>query len=177
MSKKIRKHMIRRIQYSLCLDTTSFRTGCFGGIILVTISILMRLFSGSPYQAYLIFCQTRNFPPLFLLTTIHLIFSFLLGFVCGLILSDRRRAVREGKYRVGMYFVVMITLWLSVYPFIFRAAMPWVAMLMLISAWALCLPLIKMSFSIRQLCAWIIIIFSCWIFYLILLLFRCLIGI
>ena len=174
MRKNSWKQTVRHIRCRLNLDNNALRGGCLGGIILIGLSLLVPFFSGSPYRTYIIFQQAFSPPPLFFLITISLVFSFALGVTCGLILSDQRKAFREKKYQIGMYLVVLLTLWLSLYPLIFQAVMLGLALLTLYLILTLCLILIRLSFNAQRICTWTIIFFACWIVYLIGLLLGCL---
>lgn len=176
--KQSRKVFSRRWIRTLRLNVSDIRGGCFGGMVLLMLAIITRLLSGSPYRIYMLLRQFKILPPLVLLSTINLLLTVAMGFACGLILSHRRCGkIGEEKYRSGMLFVILITLWLSTYPLIFRSCMLGSALFLLMVACVLSVICALLFSRIRRLSALIALVFSCWVGYLIILLVNCILRI
>lgn len=141
-----------------------------GGILLTATALLVRILSVPSYQIYFLARQLRSIPPFWLLMAIHLVFMFVMGATVGVILSDCRPYVYAAKYRAGMLFVLQITLYLAIYPLIFHSLTPWIALFILILALILSIVCFLQFYTIRRLCGLIATLFSCWLFYLFLLL-------
>lgn len=172
--KVFSKHLTRVLR----LNITDIRGGCIGGMVLLMLAIITRLLSGSPYRIYILLRQFKILPPLVLLSTVNLLLTVAMGFACGLILSQRRCGkIGEEKYRSGMLFVILITLWLATYPMMFRSCMLGVTLLFLTAACVLSAICTLLFSRIRLLSASIALVFSCWIGYLIILLVDCILRI
>jgi hypothetical protein len=72
-----------------------------------------------------------------------------------------------------MLFVTLTTLWMSVYPLLFRNGLPWIALGMLVVTLACALLCTLLFWKIRRLCGLIGFAFFCWILYLTVLLLGC----
>ena len=166
----LRRHMRRQIR--LC--ATDIRGGYVGGILLVTISVFVTLLSGSPYKGYPPLWLCCNLPPLIIIELIHFTITFAMGFSCGLILCEHRCHPRDKKYRAGMLFVILSTLYMTVPSLLFRHGLPWIALLVLLIVSVLSLLLTMLFYSIRRLCGAISLAFFCWITYLVILMLSCL---
>lgn len=150
---------------------------CTGGILLTTTALLVRILSAPSYQIYFLTSQLHSLPPLWMLMSVHWVLMFVMGATIGQILSDCRPYVFAAKYRAGMIFVLQMTLYLAVYPLLFHSLAPWIALLLLMIALILSILCISQFFAIRPLYALTELLFSCWLFYLFLLLLGCLLQI
>ena len=173
-----RKAITRRISRILCLRTKNFRSGIVGGFILFILVAMIRFLSGSPYRVYMLLRQFHTLPPLVLLSTINLLLTVAMGIACGLIFSVHKCGrAGEVKYQSGMLFVILITLWLGVYPLIFRSCMLGCALLLFTVIWGLSLICFLLWRRIHRISSWIALLFTGWITYLIILLIRCILQI
>ena len=174
MKKHLRKRLPRYLTRLLCLQRTNVRGGILSGLLLFVIAASVRLCAGSPYRSYLLYHSFGNRPPLAVLTLTDLLLIFAMGFACGLILGDRRQQFREYKYRAGMFFVILFTLYMTVWLLLLRCAIPWIAMVVLTAALILSLWCTVLFGTIRRLCGFFAFTFSCWVTYLFILLLGCL---
>ena len=176
-TKQFPPKLRRRITHPLCLHTTDIHGGYLGGILLVLISVFVRCLSGSPYRYYPALRAICKLPPFALITLIHLLLMFAMGFACGLILCEHGYHPRGDLYRAGMIFVILVTLYMAIHPLLFRIGLPWIAITVLGAVLALSLLCTRLFASIRRLCGMIVLVFSCWVIYLIVILFTCLLHI
>ena len=177
MKKRHRyRRRTRQLMKALRLHPDDIHCGCLGGFLLLFTAIFVRVLAGSPYRYYAVLAALGidTLPSIAWITVIHMLLAFVMGFACGLILCDRAPALSGSKYRAGMLFVILSTLWLSVYPLLFCNCMPWIALIMLVAVFICSLFAVFLFGAIRRLCGIIVFVFSCWIFYLSLLVLRCL---
>lgn len=163
------RHPLHLRPHSLCTIT--------GGVLLTASALLVRILSNPSYQIYFMTRQFASLPPLWILMSVHWVFMFVMGAVIGKILADCRPYLFVAKYRVGMIFVLQMTLYLAVYPLLFHSQTPWIALLLLLLALILSILCIPQFYALCRPCALSASLFSCWLLYLLLLLLGCLLQI
>lgn len=173
LSFKIKRNLV----HLLSLRSADIRCGYLGGVILLTVSVLIRLLSGSPYRICLLLGNAPFLPRLSLLTFLNLLFSMGIGFACGLILSCRRSSVQCIKYQGGMLFVLLAVFWFASYPLVFRGGMFILTLLTLAAVWILSLGCTLIFTRIQRIAGWILFLFLCWVTYLFLCLLGCILWI
>ena len=171
-----RTRIVRRLMCKFDIRPHTLQCGYLGALFMLFVYALVRVMSGTPYQAYFFLREAGNLLPLGIYAMVNFVFSLGLGFAFGIFFSRYTHSLRWRTeiYRCGMLFVLLSVLWYAAYPLLTRGNMLLAAFLCLIAVWGLGFLCLISMWRIQPLSGFVMLLFLFWIVFLILTLLRCL---
>lgn len=146
------------------------------GVLLVALGILVRAFTGSPYQAILAMNIREMIPPVWLMTLLWSVALFTVGSAAGFVLAYRAGGCEVEKYKGCMFFVLLAVLELLWYPTFFGAHLVFVSVLEAILILCLSIAVTASFYRVTKFAGMLLFLHDVWLVYMLILNFAVLFG-
>ncbi len=143
-------------------------------LVFLVIAFIVRGAAGSPFRV-ISYCNLRSvIPPVWLMVILWVAWYIVLGGVFGSVLFGHVCRDEVAKYKGGMLFMLMMALGYLWYPIFFGAAALLFALFVAEAVLALAFLSAIYFFRVRKGAGWIMLGFSLWMIYMVLLNIMCL---
>jgi tryptophan-rich sensory protein len=166
----------RRIKFRLpCVRPggAEFTWAAVSALAALIVALIVRAAAGSPYRV-ISYCGLRNIiPPVWVMVVSWTVWYILLGAAIGSVLGCCSCRDDVSRYKGGMLFVLMMALSYVWYPLFFGAAALFSALLVAEAVLLLSVLCALLFIRVRRWAAWVMLFFSAWMLYMVVLNVMC----
>ncbi len=141
----------------------------FGGIVLLTVGLLVRFAVGAPYRMMLELGIGDLVPPVWLMGLLWSVSLFTVGCAGGFVFGYRERGCLTEKYKGCMFFLLLAVLEMLWYPAFFSAGMVFISVLLAVGILCLSVAVTSCFYRVTKFAGMIFLLHDVWLVYMVIL--------